>query len=51
MLGMHRIGEVYGLIGTQTGQQSLIHGNEFSLLLGTCDARKPFRLSVLIAQP
>ena len=48
---MHGIGEIHGFISAQPVQQPLIHGDEFGLLLGTCDARKPFRLSVLIVQP
>lgn len=47
---MHGIGEIHGLIGAQPVQQPLIHGNEFGLLIRTCDARKPFRLSILVAQ-
>ena len=33
---MHRIGEIHGFICTQPGQQSLVHSDEFGLLLKNC---------------
>jgi hypothetical protein len=47
---MHGIGQIHGFIGAQHAQKLLVHGDEFGLVLGTCDARQPFRLSILVAQ-